>query len=259
MESIDTKIIAVSTFKSTDNLGDCVSSPLHYFDYPNVEHWESKVAVHGMLPTRAAAYIFGGGAITGRVGSIVSPGQLDGPKVAWGLGRSKKAGERYCRDTPLTAFDRDRTFFTLVGTRDVNIKGAEWVPCASCMSPLFDQDYEIEHEVAWYLNSRKPPKLDVPVMTNRAHSLDEAISFLGSAATIMTDSYHGAYWATLLGRRAVITRPYSSKLYQYKHQPAIACFACDTMSESRVFPEALAECREANVQFDAKVREVIGL
>jgi hypothetical protein len=258
MESIDTKIIAVSTFKSTDNIGDIRSSPLHYFDYPNTEHWESKVATHGALPTRAAAYIFGGGAITGRVTSIVSNGQLDGPKIAWGLGRSKKAGEKYCRSTPLTDFDRDRTFFTLVGTRDVNIKGAEWVPCASCMSPLFDQDYEIEHEVAYYLNSRKPPEMDVPVMTNR-YQFEDAIRFLGSAATILTDSYHGAYWATLLGRNAVITRPYSSKLRQYKHQPIILEERAYGDSEYRVFPEALAECREANVQFDAKVREVIGL
>jgi len=251
------KTIAAYTCKGTKNVGDLNSAPTLYFDYPGVEEYSCKMNADGPLPTEADLYIFGGGAITGRVTSCMSNGQCDGPKVAWGIGQSKKAGDKYYRSTLLSEFDRDKTFFTLIGTRDVNIIGTEWVPCASCMSPLFDKEYEIKHDVVVYMNTVKPPQGD-NCFGNR-NSFEETIAFLGSSAVVLTDSYHGAYWTTLLGRTAVIVNPYSSKFYQFKHQPIIVEDTRHLMQSPRVFPEALEECRAANIAFDAKVRDVMGL
>lgn len=129
------------------------------------------------------------------------------------------------------------------------------MPCASCMSPLFDKEYKIEHDVVEYRNTRHiddMPTPHWPISSNRS-TFEEAIAFIGSGKTVLTNSYHGAYWATLLGREAVIIdQPNRAKFYGYKHQPAVGM-----RDTRRVFPNALEECREANIRFNEKVQQVI--
>jgi len=226
-----------------------------YFDYPDVEHFDAKTGTFGNLPPKADAYIWGGGAITTKVGGANT--NLDGFKIAWGIGMSYKNGKQKegTDVTPLTGYDRDATFFSLIGSRDDRVQGTEWVPCASCMSPLFDKEYEIKHDAVVYLNGQKVYKADT-VMNNR-QSFEETIAFIGSGRVVLTDSYHGAYWATLLGRTAIIVNAYSSKFFQYRHQPLIVKDTRHLMEAPRVFPEALQECRDANIQFHAKVQDCI--
>jgi len=71
---------------------------------------------------------------------------------------------------------------------------------------------------------------------------------------VVTNSYHGAYWATLLGRR-VVAIPNMSKMYRFKHAPVIGR-AQDWRKLAALavaYPEALAECRAANLAFFADV------
>lgn len=248
------KTIALSRCKDTLNVGDLNSSPLLYFDYPGTEHHDIKQAVRGHdFKKDADLYIFGGGAITPKVAGVNH--DLGGIRVAWGIGQSIKTGEKYAHHTPLAEFDRDDTFFSLIGSRDVNTVGTEWVPCASCMSPLFDKEYPIEHDVVVYTNSTKP--VAHPLVLGNRGAFEDVIRFIASGRVVLTDSYHGAYWATLLGRTAVCSHPYSSKFYQYKHQPVTMETDRHTRSGPQVYPEALAECRAANIAFDAKVRNLI--
>lgn len=41
-------------------------------------------------------------------------------------------------------------------------------------------------------------------LTNSAMNLETAVSFLGSSEVVLTTSYHGLYWATLLGRKVIV-------------------------------------------------------
>jgi exopolysaccharide biosynthesis predicted pyruvyltransferase EpsI len=85
--------------------------------------------------------------------------------------------------------------------------GLDAVPCPSCMSDLFDRQYETRHERCWYENVDilpLPGEPGSPKKSNTCISMEDAISFLASAETVITSSYHGAYWASLLGREVVL-------------------------------------------------------
>lgn len=79
------------------------------------------------------------------------------------------------------------------------------VPCASCMHPAFDEvlDAKPQHDVVRYSAARRvevQAPSDAPHMTNEDGTIEEAIAFLASGRKVITSSYHGAYWAQLLGR-----------------------------------------------------------
>ena len=46
---------------------------------------------------------------------------------------------------------------------------------------------------------------------------EDVVAFLGSGAVIVTNSYHGAYWATLLGRPTVLWNPWCSEILLLKY------------------------------------------
>lgn len=235
------KVLALHRFHETDNIGDLASSPCLYFDY-DARFFDSKRAKFEPIPD-ADVYIIGGGALVANARRL----PFNGINIAWGIGETIHPLSRGLRYETMLKPPNSLATFDLIGYRDYGIKGTDWVPCASCMSPLFDKEYEIKHDKVFYFNTGfELPPSDGPVLTNTV-SLEEAIQFIGSASVLYTNSYHGAYWATLLGRAAVIINPYSSKFYQFRHQP-------DGVTR---FPNALTECRAANITFNDKVQELI--
>lgn len=243
------KIIAISRFQTT-NIGDLMSAPHLYFDY-DVEHYDPKHAViereHRDIP-EADAYICGGGAITSKMYLV---NDRPGIKIAWGIGQTLKPAGLLAEHADML------NNFALIGSRDWRVPHTEWVPCVSCMSPLFDKEYEITKDVVLYRNSISDTTKTKGNLMGNTGTFEDTIAFLGSAHTVLTDSYHGAYWATLLGRTAIITHPYSSKFYQYKHQPMIIQFERKYMTPPVKYEGVLEECREANVRFDEKVRDLL--
>jgi hypothetical protein len=158
----------------------------------------------------------------------------------------------------------DASLFDLIGTRDSNT-AFDWLPCVSCMSSAFDTPISLKREIGVYahvgtLNNekfrRKLPKNFE--MIDNSSSFEDAISFIGSSELILTDSFHGAYWATLLGRR-VVGFPTSSKFYDLKHAIPL-CTPEDWKRYSRlsqVYSDALDECRMQNRDFAKRVAELI--
>lgn len=180
--------------------------------------------------------------------------------VAWGIGESlindKSGGlvPRWQGELPdyLARFD-------LVGLRDYGT-AYTWVPCASCMLEYFDRTYTIEHDVCIYEHKRIPIPIDgFPRRSNDGQDIAGTLAFLASADVVITNSYHGAYWATLLGRR-VIAIPNLSKMHNFRHAPAICAPAQwrDFISRAKRYPEALDECRDANRQFLQRVLALLG-
>ena len=95
-----------------------------------------------------------------------------------------------------------------------------------------------------------PELLGHPRISNDGDSIEEKLAFMARFETIITNSYHGVYWATLLNRK-VICIPFKSGLFTFKHKPAyVASYLSDIrMDEIASYPSALEECREANVDF----------
>ena len=131
-----------------------------------------------------------------------------------------------------------------------------------CTLGFYDRQYEITEEFVVYENLLCSPihiagfnKLD-----NTETNLEKVLCFLGSANTVLTSSYHGAYWATLLGRNVIIVNPFSSKFFGFKHTHPIVDESNwkAKQKEVRSYPEALEECRRANVEFLEKVLNLIG-
>lgn len=194
-------------------------------------------------------------------------GSLGKPAVIWGAGtNSTQASWTMLR--PRFASDYSR--FSLIGCRDYGYEDKDfvWVPCASCMHPIFDREHEIKRELVFFGNAGMPGYSsfvpvnlqDDAIKFNMKTSIEAVVEFLGSAETVVTSSYHGAYWAMLLGRK-VIGIPTSSKFYGFKH--AIPLCAIDDWQRFAKLAvrhgEALEECRAANLDFAARVSELLGL
>lgn len=90
------------------------------------------------------------------------------------------------------------------------------------MSDLFDQTYEAANDIVIYQHKRIPIPIegDFPRRLNEGDDMEAAVRCLASGKLIITNSYHGAYWGTFLGRRFLAVAN-MSKLYRLKHSPVI--------------------------------------
>ncbi|WP_307138173.1 hypothetical protein [Pseudoroseomonas cervicalis] len=215
---------------------------------------------------RATTVIVGGGGLLEMPKFEESLSKITREKskvILWGCGHNAVKLESWAGLRKTYTFKPED--YALAGTRDDGVS-SRWVPCVTCMSPLFDRSYEIEHDVVFFANkgmknnSSFMPK-DIPqgkLLGNMRHGMDKIIAFLGSAETVVTSSFHGAYWATLLGRK-VVAIPTSSKFYGLRHAVPL-CHPLDwqrAMKLARSYPEALGECREANIAFKNDVMKLV--
>jgi len=231
------------------NTGDMASAPLQYLSPPPA-CTEIDVHTPGLLNPRRPL-IFGGGGTAKYATRFHACTSL---RVMWGAGLNQP-----CRRTR-DRYPRCLSSWDLVGVRDWG-RGFQWVPCASCLSEAFDAQYEITRAAVVYEGSA----LGLPFPRRHCRegrTLHDVLAFLGSAETVITSSYHGLYWATLLGRRvAVIPNQHASKFYHFRW-PVLLVERDDWregLARARAAPEALAQSRAANRRFAAQVMEWIPL
>ena len=97
-------------------------------------------------------------------------------------------------------------------------------------------------------------------MDNRCMDLEKVLGFLASGDTVVTNSYHGSYWANLLGRKLIMV-PFSDRLLHFRYPVPIATREnyLEHINKTIDYPEALSICRERNIEFAEKVSDVIGI
>jgi hypothetical protein len=167
------------------------------------------------------------------------------PVIGWGLGANDHDVTRPAYPDWISGFD-------LLAVRDWGT-GLRWVPCPSCMSPLFDAPNPPQQEIVVLEHQDRPILLPFPRIDNTC-PMEELVQFLASGETVITNSYHGMYWASLLGRKVVVF-PFSSRFYGMRH-PVTLCDPAHWAAAVRSATgctEALEECREANREFHAEV------
>ena len=258
---------------NTQNIGDLMSAPAHWFEPLGDQNrmeilgfraWENSspedAAVWRERFEAAKGFVVGGGGLLNI--DFFKPGldylfnhkRPDQKVVLWGAGHNDWQLQDWRRIK--SRIDLADYPFDLVGVRDDG-QGLRWVPCASCMSDRFDRTYEVDAKLGLYVHAetlanpvfRQNMPKGFKTLSNSA-SFDEAIAFLGSCEGVLTDSYHGAYWATLLGKK-VIAFPTSSKFYDLRH-PVPLCDPGDWKRYRRMpraYPDALEDCRAANRAF----------
>jgi len=242
--------------KVNNNVGDYYCNPSRYFSFDNLTSGE---LMYNDFPVAEETVIIGGGGLIHKKFQLHIERILNKkPKlsVLWGIGHN--FGKKHIRKTEGNVYYPNWiNKVNLIGIRDyVDGHHDTYLPCVSCMHPAFDKSYEIKHEVAYFTHAFKSKYeyKDVDIhMDNSNMNFNEVIKFLGSAKTIITDSYHGAYWAQLL-ERDVRVLSWSVKFNHMKYQPTLipSITEWQTTSSSTIIKDFLDESREYNNNFYQK-------
>lgn len=184
------------------------------------------------------------------------------PRIVWGAGHNGEYQKKLKGTLEYPSWLRN---FDLVGVRDY-AQSYEWVPCASCMHPALRQNYKVKNDVIWFehkkqlIKSTEFGKDPIPRFINSGDNIEQTIELLGSANTIITNSYHGAYWGTLLKKKVIVVEAWSSKFNAMKHSPYFLGKGDswkDVVSSVPVYPNALDECIHATEKYWNRVKGFI--
>jgi len=188
------------------------------------------------------------------------------PKIIWGAGHNVRDWNPVSKDAVLK-FPKWLKRFDLVGIRDdVPTNDYQWTPCASCMHPALQKKYQIKNKVIFFEHKKQLIKGTefgtdpIPRFVNSGGNIEQTIELLGSAETIITNSYHGAYWGILLGKRVFVVSPWSSKFYNMRHEPTFLMNTkkwWENIDEANVYPNALQECISATEKFWNNIKGIV--
>jgi len=180
-------------------------------------------------------------------------------RIIWGAGHNNEDVKKSKGSITYPGYLND---YNLVGVRDYGQR-FQWVPCASCMHPGLRKTYPIKNDIIWFEHKKQLIKnfgdSPIPRFINSGNNIDQTLELLGSTNTILTNSYHGAYWGTLLKKKVVIVDPWTSKFFSFKHQPAImskGMSMSDAIENAKVFDNALDECCDTTQKYWEKVKEL---
>jgi hypothetical protein len=239
--------------KSKTNVGDAFCNPSRYFEFPNIKTVDIMRAPDVKGDT---IIVGGGGLIHNKFGpKIAELVDRADKSILWAIGHnfSKKAERKH---TNSIWYPEYTSKASLAGIRDV---GKFYLPCVSCMHPAFNKNYTSTHDYVYFTHHFKSKfdQADVPHMTNAEMDFDKVISFLASGDTIITDSYHGAYWGQLLGKNVQVVS-WSVKFNYMKHTPHYVT----SINEQPIYIKNsvtgfLEECKDYNKKFYQKVLDIL--
>jgi hypothetical protein len=183
------------------------------------------------------------------------------PKFLWGAGLNGDFKKDKSGKMPTPAYPGYISEFKAVGVRDYNM-GHSWTPCASCMHPALRKTYAIKNDIIWFEHKKQLIKDfgtdPIPRFVNSGDNIEQTIELLGSANTILTNSYHGAYWGTLLKKKVIVVGAWSNKFLLMKHRPSFIEKPEDykqVLEHSEIHKTALDESINATEMFWKQVRE----
>ena len=246
--------------KVDNNVGDYYSNPSRYFNFDNIK---SQELMHNSTDLAAQNLIIGGGGLIHKKFQLHIQNLLDkNPQnsVLWGIGHN--FGKKHIEKS------KNKVIFPdwlercdVVGIRDfVKEKEELYLPCVSCMHRAFDKKYIAEKKIGYFLHAFKTKLTNThnkSVFYNNGLDFEKAIEFIGTHDTIITDSYHGAYWAMLLNKQVQVVS-WSVKFNYFKSPPLFL----DNINQKPlaqkhfVQKDYLEECRDLNKNFYRKVLEL---
>lgn len=246
------------------NAGDTFCSPFLFYDFKKFTC--IKINTHNVDNLKNSIIIFGGGGLLDtntKLSNIYINVEKNNKCFHWGTGSNKLNIENInwkASDNEINIEDDALSNFIYVGRRDYlnnYLNKHEYVPCVSCKFKYFDYKYEIKRKVGivehmWlHQINLNYPKIN---MSLSKYKIEEIIKFMGESEIIITSSYHGMYWATLLGCKVIIKTNWSSKFDTFKYKPVILSNDLDNdIKLSKNYPNALKECRELNDNFYLKI------
>jgi hypothetical protein len=182
------------------------------------------------------------------------------PKFVWGAGHNQSGDYNLDKVT----YPESLSNFDLVGIRDNGSGSHQWAPCPSCMHPALRETYSIKNDIIWFEHKKQLIKdfgtESIPRFINSGSNIEQTIELLGSANIVLTNSYHGAYWATLMKKRVIIVSPWSTKFHFFRHQPVIPHrkeSIQSALDRATIYESALDDCIATTEKFWKKIKERI--
>lgn len=254
-------ILAVHLRSPAHNIGDLSCCPLDYVSLPgyNVQHIDLREYEGG------DAIIGGGGLLhPGLDQRLRSSLAVRAKRVLWGIGTNY-------HDTAAPVHPSWLAEFDLASVRDFTDHplppGLRCVPCPSCLSPRFDfprPEPVLDAVIYDHLERRVEtvrdnlPRLDNSGIT--VADFERALAFISSARVVITSSYHGAYWALLLGRTPIVSEPFSNRFCFFEIPlPVITRTSRDWRAKAEKFSpptDYLSRCRKLNLDFFEDVKRL---
>lgn len=241
--------------RDTRNLGDRVCSPADFI--PELGQRGRIIDLSEPTPP-CKAVIYGGGKVMGGLSRTLGPNdRAAAARIAWGVGTKHGLGSWWKYRSAFRAM-------TLTGSRDWGDDRFPFAPCVTCVHTGFDAPPPPRHAVVAYVHHWRTPEMgltfppDMPVMENVVDSLPAALDFIASGETVISNSYHGTYWALLMGRR-VLCIPFSGKFGHFRIAPGFSSpgeWRRD-LARARGSDEMLGLCRAATAAFRARVDLVL--
>ncbi len=260
----------VSNINDACNIGDQACGPKPYFPWlKDVPFVDVRASLDNF---KGHSIILGGGGLAheylnDHITAIVDQAHEDGNEViAWGVGTNHSIEREALY--PIWLLDCDLIGIRDCGGADEQINSYRFVEqvygtsCPSCMNPAFDTISDVTQDTVIYEHHDHPIELTgMPRMNNRHNvkDLPKVVEFLSSARRIITNSYHGAYWAMLVGRPVIIWRPFSTRFLYLRNQPPL----CSDGNFTRAFENAtvdlnyLRQERRRATNFSAMVLQMI--
>jgi uncharacterized protein YkvS len=250
-----------------NNAGDWLASPLNYFAdyfvsrYCIVYHTLEHIKWNEISPDDAV--LLGGGGLLDNEPPIQEwiNRLLDvcGCVIAWSVGFHRHDEQLF--DLPEIDYSR----FALITVRDYNHPaGLEYLPCVTCLLPQLNKKRDIKHEIG-VINHKSYALVEsgFPILDNSA-GIDEITDFIAGSETILTTSYHAAYWALLMGKKVIIAYAWANKFNYFKCKPVVLDeLSIKTVSEAmsggeiKSYDGWLGECRELNLAFFERVKKLL--
>jgi hypothetical protein len=259
------------------NVGDAFCPPFIYFPFKNKRYIDILNINQNTTFHRDEIIIVGGGGLgkeffKEKIDTIIDLKEKYNLKIiAWGVGYDLNVDKSSILSPEENLISNIFDGFDIIGTRvylkqKYEQKIYEYVPCVSCMH---DALYTLRNEqkklkkVGVYSHKRIPLNTFFPEydhLTNEGMDLINVLNFISSYEFIITNSYHGVYWATLLNKK-VICVPFKSGLYSFKDKPTYLSkyqASKDDFEKAINYPYSLDESRELNFNFYRKIFEEFG-
>lgn len=260
------------------NLGDWICCPYYYYTeyfsrYTCVLHSNWAVLWHEI--EREDIVIFGGGGLldnSDELNRIINRLiEKCNNVIIWGAGTHKYNQDNiFGKKTANERIMYERA--AMVGVRDYeHPSGLSYLPCVSCMNPAFSVkqvDVPIRRSIGTIKSALESTFAvqDLPSFVTNAEPIGTVASYIMSSNIILVSSYHGAFWAMLMGKKAILpsTRLGVDK-YKYFRYP-VGFYDGSKFDENAILeisdnlpeiPDFLEESRQLTRQFFESCRSYI--
>jgi hypothetical protein len=249
-----------------NNIGDWLASPLNYFAdyfierYNVVYHTLELVRWNEIAPNDAI--ILGGGGLFENTPDIQEwiNRMLDacGCVIAWSVGFHRRGEEPVLPEI-------DYSKFALLTVRDYeHSAGLEYLPCVTCMLPQLRKKKENKQKLG-VISHTEFSIIDsgLPVIDNST-GINEMTDFIAESDTILTSSFHAAYWAMLMGKKTIVAFVWADKFKYFKCKPVLLNeLSVEIVNkvladgEVKVYNDWLDECVDLNLKFFERVKKCL--